>query len=303
MYSLEQIKSALREPARFLGELNDGVKHLNKKINHFICGDNYNVNGTDIFNEDWDNLIILDACRFDYFKQYCHFSGELETRSSRGSKTIEFIRGNFHDKELLDLVYVSANPWYPRLAPKINSQIYRFEMVEQDNSESTRKAGSVTERAIKMQREHPDKKLLIHYVQPHEPYLDESGDVLIEMPASDPYRVQLAGYDVSEIKRAYTSCLKYVLEEVEILLNELDGLTVISADHGELFNESMSPIPLNRYRHPEGIYVDKLISVPWFIHDTNERRKIKCAKEPYTETTTLDESTIDDQLEALGYKT
>ncbi len=303
MYSFGQIKSALREPTRFLGELNDVVKQLNTKINHSRYDKNYNTNGTDIFNEDWDNLIILDACRYDYFKQYCCFSGELQTRISRGSKTIEFIRGNFHDKELMDLVYVSANPWYPRLAPKINSQIFRFEMVDPDDSESTRKAGSVTERAIKMQREHPDKRLLVHYAQPHEPYLDENGDVLIEMPASDPHRVRLAGYDASEIKRAYSSCLKYVLEEVKILLEELDGLTVISADHGELFDEPMSPIPLKRYRHPEGIYVDELIQVPWFIHDTDERRNIESAKEPYTETTTLDESTIDDRLEALGYKT
>jgi hypothetical protein len=40
--------------------------------------------------EDWDNLIILDACRYGAFERNNTIPGALEYRFSRGSMTGEF---------------------------------------------------------------------------------------------------------------------------------------------------------------------------------------------------------------------
>jgi hypothetical protein len=45
-----------------------------------------------IMQEYWDYLIILDACRYDYFGKFCkqYFSGRLEKRWSLGSSIIKW---------------------------------------------------------------------------------------------------------------------------------------------------------------------------------------------------------------------
>lgn len=44
-----------------------------------------------VMREEWDYLIILDACRYDYFAAIWenYFDGELEKRVSLGSGTLE----------------------------------------------------------------------------------------------------------------------------------------------------------------------------------------------------------------------
>lgn len=65
--------------------------------------------GIDIFERDWDNLIILDACRFDIFARVNEIEGSLEAVRSRGSSTSEFIRENFAGRQFYDTVFVSSN--------------------------------------------------------------------------------------------------------------------------------------------------------------------------------------------------
>ncbi len=55
-----------------------------------------------IFSEPWDNLIILDACRYDVFEEVFkkrNMKGKLEYRISRGSWTVEFLLENFGDEK------------------------------------------------------------------------------------------------------------------------------------------------------------------------------------------------------------
>lgn len=75
---------------------------------------NYRVEGTksvDLMEEDWDHLIILDACRYDYFRRlYSNYlSGELRLALSPASDTREWIKKVFRNK-YDEVVYVSANP-------------------------------------------------------------------------------------------------------------------------------------------------------------------------------------------------
>ncbi|TKX67638.1 hypothetical protein [Halorubrum sp. GN11GM_10-3_MGM] len=78
--------------------------HLHGLVRDVFC------NGTDgvpVVEKDWDNLIILDACRYDLFQEVSEVDGELSPAVSLGSSTGEFMRKNFGGGEFLDLVYIS----------------------------------------------------------------------------------------------------------------------------------------------------------------------------------------------------
>ena len=71
---------------------------------------NYYYNGSFILDEEWDNLIILDACRYDTFKDNNFLQGKLEYRISKGSTTREFLTKNFienNDETYNDIIYIS----------------------------------------------------------------------------------------------------------------------------------------------------------------------------------------------------
>lgn len=59
--------------------------------------------------EDWDNLIILDACRYDTFVEV--YGKNCNYRISRGSSTPEFPQENFAGRNFRDTIYVTCNPW------------------------------------------------------------------------------------------------------------------------------------------------------------------------------------------------
>ncbi|KXB07236.1 hypothetical protein AKJ52_00715, partial [candidate division MSBL1 archaeon SCGC-AAA382C18] len=65
-----------------------------------------------IKEKEWDCLIILDACRFDFFREVYknYLDGELYKVISEGSQTSEWVRKTFR-KEYFEAVYVSANPY------------------------------------------------------------------------------------------------------------------------------------------------------------------------------------------------
>jgi len=55
MYSVNNLITALQNPRRALVELNQ-IYH--EKVS--------NVDRVSVLEEDWDNLLILDACRYDH---------------------------------------------------------------------------------------------------------------------------------------------------------------------------------------------------------------------------------------------
>ena len=65
-----------------------------------------------VIQEQWDYLIVLDACRYDYFKEfYQHYlPGVLSKRISVGSSTPEW-RDKSFPGFYEGLSYVSTNPF------------------------------------------------------------------------------------------------------------------------------------------------------------------------------------------------
>jgi hypothetical protein len=275
-----------------------GTRELNRQWYNLTSGTQYNKSGVDIHEEEWDNLIILDACRFDYFKRYCTLDGTLESRISRGSTSSEFIRGNFTDRIAYDTVYLSDNPWYGRLHREIDSELYHFSFCERDAFDGTvTHPETVTDSALDYYEQHPNKRFIVHYMQPHAPYFTADGEERFSWPGKEEYDPT-----PEEVQEAYVGNLKLVLDEIPRLIDAMEGRTVVTADHGELLGERLPPLPMLQYQHSAGLYVDPLVKVPWLIIDDESEKDIVTADAPMKYNYPDDfEQRIDSQLKDLGY--
>ena len=65
-----------------------------------------------VMDEDWDTLVVLDACRADVFEEVADLArfDAYEPVVSLGSHSSEWTRRNFRGGRFDDTVYVSANP-------------------------------------------------------------------------------------------------------------------------------------------------------------------------------------------------
>lgn len=297
MYSISQIISGLTRPRRVATELNC-IYHRTRASNR-----EYYSAGTDIFEEDWDNMIILDACRFDYFAKQQDFPGTLEKRRSRGSITSEFLRGNFSDRQLYDVVYVSSNPWYLKLRDDLNSDVHSFIDLREEfsNREFTVAPDKVTERSKKIAEEYPHKRLIIHYLQPHQPYIGPTGQKYFETTKGLSWTMKESDKATDDrLQQAYKENLELVLDAVSELLPSLEGKTIITADHGELLGDRSSPIPIRSYGHYPNLWVKELLEVPWLEYTNNGRREI--ISEKSGDNISVSDEEVDARLENLGYK-
>jgi hypothetical protein len=280
--------------------------HLNRLYYSLRNPGGYNTSGTGVFAEDWDTLVILDACRYDYFVEQSTLDGTLESRISRASATREWVHANFTDRQLHDVVYVSANPNYRKVADDIGAEVHAYIDVWQDDNlvgeqNTIVPPETVTEHALDAAEQYPNKRLLVHYVQPHYPFIGPTGEEHFD-PAATLKEVSQE-YDLTGglLDRAYRENLDVVLDEAERLLDALDGKAVVSADHGELLGERLSPLPLRAYGHPNGVYVEELVKIPWLVQLNGERKET--ISEAPTEHSEVDENALEEQLRNLGYVT
>lgn len=265
-----------------------------------------NPHGVDFLDRDWDNLVLLDACRADAFEQrigHVDIDGSLERRTSLGSTSSEFIYGNFRNKELYDTVYVSANEFYQKLYREICSEIHWFENINvefEDHEAGTVPPEVVTDRALRLADEYPHKRFIVHYLQPHKPYLGPAGEKFDQDNSlAESFRNSTATDD--DLRAAYVENLDIVLEQVKPVIDELPGKTVISADHGELLGERAFPLPMKTYGHFSGLYVEELVDVPWFTCEFDDRKAITREVPERFLDPEVDEG-VNDRLRQLGYK-
>jgi hypothetical protein len=294
--NLQRVRFGIRYPDRI-------VAHINTLIQERFYDSEYNSEGIDVFEEDWDNLIILDACRYDAFEKLHSIDGELKSKTSRGSMSREFARGNFSDKSLTDTVYVSANFCFPEMYEELNTELHEFIPVHYDMPDlPTARPESVTEEALHANERFPNKRLIVHYMQPHWPYIGASAE-RIEQP--DDHHgmhstIKSNGLSRRDVLSLYKENVELVLSEARQLVNAFSGKTVITADHGELLGERQRPIPVRNYGHPSGVYVDELVTVPWHICNYEERKSIVSERSKNGGMRVAPE-TIKENLKAMGY--
>ncbi|ELZ52531.1 hypothetical protein C467_13974 [Halorubrum hochstenium ATCC 700873] len=262
-------------------------------------------------DEDWDNLILLDACRYDYFEELSDADGELRTKASRGKKSWEFIEENFVGRELHDTVYVTANPFSTDIPERTFFDVEHPHATRWDDRIGTVQPDEVVTAAIEAHERYPDKRLIVHFMQPHRPYIGETAEKLrgrldLQGYGDHDEGIQIWGavkqgdVSIEEIRQAYSESTEIALQHIDELLTELPGKSVVSSDHREMLGERVFPFTTRVWGHMEGFDTPKLREVPWLVVDAEERREV-LSEEPVESETDLNDTEITDRLEALGY--
>lgn len=233
------------------GEFRDFLLFLTRKTYSLFPPE-----GVKVMEEGWEYLIILDACRYDAFKQLNGLPGTLEKKISRGSSTEEWLRRNFTGY-YKDTIYISGNPFVSKIEVRgfnASDHFYKIEEVWKygwDEELGTTPPEAVTKAALQLDEKYPKKRKIIHYLQPHDPFIGHTK--LIAKGDKIPL------WKHPKVKQAWLDNLKLVLQEVKDLVEKLEGKIVITADHGDSFRGNFL------MRHPQGIHIKELVEVPWFV--------------------------------------
>lgn len=229
--------------------------------------------GLYVLNEPWDYLLILDACRFDHFQEVNTITGQLKPVISRGSSTKEWALENFQGRACEDILYINGNPVIDTTLPP--DSFFKLVSVWRHGWSphyQTVLPYTLAEEARKQIKRNPGKRCIIHFIQPHYPFINTEefdfdtcfGSFKKEKNGKELWeQVKVGRVDLSRLKAAYNENLKKVLEVVRLLLPRLKGKVVISSDHGNLYGQFLAPFPIRAYGHPPGIYHKDLVRVPW----------------------------------------
>lgn len=312
-YTPRNLMRTLRNPQRFRRQLVRLGVRANQKTAAYRHSSN---DGTDVMAQDWDNLLILDACRYDLFETHHEFPGTLSKVRSSGSHSHEFVTRNFAGTTHHDTVYVSGNPHTSWLDGDVFHAIVNLFDDEWDEDVLTVRPESVVEATIRARQEYPEKRIISHFMQPHYPFLGEQGRRIEsggvtghnvgdgKTDSSPPSIWHLldtgqASVGIDTVRDAYIENFRLVQEYAKELLDELDGKSVITADHGNLLGERLWPVPVRKFGHPKGVRKPELVEVPWHEPPFDERREI--TSEPPEETTAVANEVVEQRLEELGY--
>lgn len=304
-YSLGQLGRGIAHPSLFLRECN---RLYHRRLNRR----SYNTSGVDVVAEDWDTMILLDACRYDMFERLHDLPGTLESRISRGSSTREWLHGNFQGRELGDTVYVTAHAQLYRNNDWINAKFHEVVDVWAaggwDDEIGTVLPETMVEYAREALAEYGDKRHLIHFIQPHVPFIADGGtesnsDIGNRDPDQLPiWRELMEGRSThtrTEIWELYEQNLEVALPAVQGLLDAIEGRTVVTADHGNMVGDRARPVPIREWGHPRGVYTDELVTIPWLVYESGDRRSI--TEGDLRDVDEHEASLVEERLADLGY--
>jgi len=228
-----------------------------------------------IEEENWDNLIIFDACRYDFFEKLYpeYLRGTLRKVWNGGvSWTYDFFQRNFDGE--YDAVLYSAAPFAIREKWSERGWTYTDHFVDvighQDIDFDREKGSSPPELINEAVRRHNwNGKRVIRILQPHPPFLDTP----LEKLTRGKGKIQrtekaLVEGEITEqdLRVAYEKNVRIAFEGAVDLIPDLDGKVVITSDHGTALNENSYLFHARSY--PE---MPCLNHVPWFrAEDTLE---------------------------------
>jgi hypothetical protein len=279
--------------------------------------------GTHVYDEEWDLLVILDACRVDVLKNVADdydFIDTVDSRWSVGSHSHEWLTQTFSEdyaEEIADTAYISGNghthetfvereyppdeivPFcWPNWRTVGTADFGQLDMIwetaHQDELGVPPRA--VTDRTVEVARESDYDRVIAHYMQPHIPYI---AGALAENRS--PTNVEAKGWkllesgeaDHEKVWQLYEKNLRLVLDEVELLLENVDAENVVvTSDHGNAFGECTI------HGHPEGILLPCVKTVPWVETSAKDTRGFSPSGEYLDD---VERTDIDDHLQDLGY--
>jgi len=230
----------------------------------------------------WRTIFIMDAMRFDVFKEIIEerkISGSLMKVRSTGCETGQWMRNMFTEPAYKDILLVSNSVIYWKA---VNRQIlkkfgktvplwkgWRTHGKGADLGGEVMSTKEVLEHAERESMVNRDKRLIIHDIPPHVPYCDPEGKrFLIRLMGkggtSISRRLREYGREgpdyFKELREYYKRSAWMTLETVlncEWLKER--GRLIITADHGEMIGEQWT------YGHSLNYPDDATLrNVPWF---------------------------------------
>jgi len=305
MYSKSDIINGIKQPGKVIEELKNLRTRIPERYHRRYTGRKYDT-GINIMNENWDNLIVIDACRYDLFKKVNAIEGELKCVTSKASQTTEWFEQNFDGKVFPDTVFIAGNPNIDQISAEFTDIIRMWE--ENWNEDyGTALPETMVNKTLETSQKYPDKRLISMFVQPHAPFLGETGRSIDQAGFTGGgvikdqreieslwHRTARGDLETDTVFRAYEENLEILMPHLTKLTNELEGKTVITSDHGNAFGEKYI------YGHPSGVHIDPLVQVPWLEINTNNRKTISETEE-LVSTGESNEEKIESRLSDLGY--
>jgi len=272
-----------------------------------------------VLDKEWDVLIILDACRVDLLEEVAEEYDFIETPPhntiwSADSYSEGWLKNNFtglkaqeHSEKMNNLVHISGNPFTNDIFDgdefQLLDEVWKYGW---DNDSGYLPPDIMTDRAISNYRDKKPDQMIVHYMQPHAPFISDKNlgyyidiDNFAHMQHTihqqTPWELLSQGkVSRDELWTAYKDTLHVALDSVEKLLDNIDAeRVIISADHGNAVGE------WGIYGHPRKLQIPVLRNVPWVSTSAENKNNYTPKEYDIDNRTNLDR---DSQLEALGYK-
>ena len=265
--------------------------------------------GKCVLEDDWDLLIVLDACRVDALEEvseeYEFLDNPGSIRSVGSSSTMWFTNTFLpkYDDIISGTIYVSANPHLEAVEDRPFLDQIRVYDWGWSKEVATTPSEVVTEAAIAASREHREEydRMVVHYMQPHDPSVPDplsEYDENMDKKISAWHRVRHGELSKERAWESYLENLRYVLDSVEVLLNNVNASkVVITADHAEAIGE------WGVYNHPIGVPLKSVRTVPWYQTTATDNGSVNPDVENLKTKQKSDDQTVEEKLRALGYRT
>lgn len=264
--------------------------------------------GTPIFETEWDLLIVLDACRADLLFEVAdeyEFLSDAQSTYSVGSATAEWMSKTFVDRyaeEMAQTAYVTANPHSSSDLDErdfvLLDEVWQYAWSDDLGTVPPR---PVTDRAIQIGREFEPSRMVVHYMQPHHPFVPSpelNRDIGFDDEAEWNHvweMLQAGATTREEVWQGYRENLEYVLDDIAVLLQNVDAeRVVITADHANAFGE------WGIYGHPKYVPLAAVKEVPWFVTSARDAQTYQPSMEGQ-ETDEPSQEVVTDRLRDLGY--
>lgn len=183
-----------------------------------------------VMDEEWDYLIILDACRYDYFEKVYdeYLDGKLEKRNSEAGATPEWLYKTFTDDyDYFDISYFSVNPF-------VNS--LRYSLLDISNTDYDWCASDIFPHIVDLWNGnkwddnrgtiYPDdvvdsyldtgkmQRSIIHFIQPHLPFIHPESKMTMEWGAKKSIELDSDNSVISLFKRIRNFAFYDVLRSI-----------------------------------------------------------------------------------------
>jgi hypothetical protein len=258
------------------------LAYVESRAYHLVVGRRHRL------DDDWDVLIICDALRADHAHLLGVTTATETVRPTPGLWSLPFLKQTFEDGRWDDTVYVGANGYIGYID---HSRLHAVVVPDATTAIEAIHPQTVTDAAVETLQTYPDKRCVIHFMQPHVPMFTPDG------PITDVWE-QVRGGEVDDetLRGWYAENVRFVAPYVQEVTAAADGKVVITADHGENLGERRWGI--KRYGHSHLTPECRL--VPWLELPVTERREVSHG--PPQEATQLDAAALEDRLAALGYR-